>query len=56
MLIGSFYVHYHHEHHLFPKVPWYNLPKLGEQISKNVKENNSSEVYRKGYFSAAFIN
>tara|TARA_Y100000590_G_scaffold469409_1_gene656828 strand:+ start:1829 stop:2836 length:1008 start_codon:yes stop_codon:yes gene_type:complete len=56
MLIGSFYVHHHHEHHLFPKVPWYNLPKLGEQISKNVKENNHSGVYRKGYFSAAFIN
>ena len=56
MLIGSFYVHYHHEHHIFPKVPWYNLPKLSELISKNVKENNSSDVYRKGYFSAAFIN
>jgi fatty acid desaturase len=56
MLIGSFYVHYHHEHHIFPKVPWYNLPKLSEIISKNVKENNSSAVYRKGYFSAAFIN
>jgi fatty acid desaturase len=56
ILIGSFYVHYHHEHHIFPKVPWYNLKKLSELISKNVTVHNSSETYRKGYFSAAFIN
>jgi fatty acid desaturase len=55
ILIGSFYVHYHHEHHIFPKVPWYNLKKLSESISKNVTTYNSSETYRKGYFSAAFI-
>jgi fatty acid desaturase len=56
ILIGSFYVHYHHEHHIFPKVPWYNLKKLNALISKNITEHNSSETYRKGYFSAAFIN
>ena len=56
ILIGSFYVHYHHEHHIFPKVPWYNLKKLSELISKNVTAHNSSKTYRKGYFSAAFIN
>ena len=56
LLIGSFNVHYHHEHHIFPKVPWYNLPKLSKMISGNIKQNNTSETYRKGYFSAAFIN
>jgi len=56
ILIGSFSVHYHHEHHIFPKVPWYNLKKLSALISKNVTQNNTSETYRKGYFSAAFIN
>ena len=56
ILIGSFCVHHHHEHHIFPKVPWYNLPKLSLLISKNIIEHNSSGTYRKGYFSAAFIN
>ena len=56
ILIGSFYVHYHHEHHIFPKVPWYNLPKLSTLIAKNIQKNNTSETYRKGYFSAAFVN
>lgn len=55
ILIGSLKVHYHHEHHLFPKVPWYNLEKLNKKIYKNVIENNYAGVYRKGYFSAAFL-
>lgn len=55
-LIGSYNVHYHHEHHLFPKVPWYNLKKLSEKINQNIEKKNYSRVYRKGYFSAAFIN
>ena len=56
ILIGSFYVHYHHEHHIFPNVPWYNLKKLNKLISKNVERFNSSGTYRKGYISAAFAN
>jgi len=32
-LIGSLNVYYHHEHHLYPKVPYYNLrPKLSEKV------------------------
>ena len=56
ILIGSFNVHYHHEHHIFPKVPWYNLPKLSALTSNNITKYNNSETYRRGYFSAAFIN
>ena len=56
ILIGSFNVNFHHEHHIFPNIPWYNLKKLSKLISKNVQKNNSSTTYRKGYVEAAFIN
>ena len=56
ILIGSFNVNYHHEHHIFPNIPWYNLKKLSKLISKNVQKNNTSKTYRKGYVEAAFIN
>ena len=56
ILIGSFNVNFHHEHHIFPNIPWYNLKKLSKLISKNVQKNNSSKTYRKGYVEAAFIN
>jgi len=49
-LIGSLDVYYHHEHHLFPSVPYYNLHKLHEIIKGQVKESNQL-VYVKGYFS-----
>lgn len=55
ILIGSLSVHYHHEHHLFPKVPFYHLKKLHEKIAKTVFQNNP-EVYASGYFSAAMRN
>ena len=42
ILIGSFNVNYHHEHHIFPNIPWYNLKKLSKLISKNVQKNNTS--------------
>ena len=56
ILIGSFNVHYHHEHHIFPNVPWYNLPELSNLTSSNIIKHNNSKTYSKGYFSAAFIN
>lgn len=52
-LIGSLSVHYHHEHHLFPRIPFYNLKKLHENIASRVFGLNP-EIYEKGYFSAAF--
>ncbi len=52
LLIGSLNVHYHHEHHLFPSVPYYHLPELHEIISPLAKQNNP-DIYAKGYFTAA---
>ena len=56
ILIGSYNVYHHHEHHLFAKVPWYNLPTLSEKINRSIEKKNYSRVFRKGYFSAAFLN
>ncbi len=50
-LIGSLNVYYHHEHHLFPKVPFYNLPKLHSLVADQVSDRNP-DVYAAGYFSA----
>src|SRR5262249_31398265 len=54
-LIGSLSVYYHHEHHLLPNVPFYNLHKVHEKIGTQVREING-DVYVRGYFSAAFKN
>lgn len=51
--IGSFYVNYHHEHHMFPHVPFYNLPKVHQVVAERVSERNP-DVYEAGYLSAAF--
>jgi len=50
-LIGSFSVHYHHEHHLFPGVPHYRLREIHQAIAEEVKTLNP-RVYEQGYFSA----
>lgn len=52
ILIGSLDVNYHHEHHVFPKVPHYNLHKAHNLISKKASIIND-DIYAKGYFSAA---
>lgn len=51
-LIGTLNAHHHHEHHLFPTVPFYHLPELHAEIAPKVKELNP-DIYEKGYFSAA---
>ncbi len=52
-LIGSLDVYYHHEHHLYPRIPFYNLHKAHRLVSDQVEKFNP-DVYAKGYFSAAF--
>lgn len=54
-LIGSLDVYYHHEHHLFPKIPYYNLPKAHQLVAAQVKEKNPA-VFAKGYFACLFYN
>ena len=44
-------LNYHLEHHLFPAVPWYNLPKI-HQLLKPMYESRGA-VVRKSY--AAFV-
>lgn len=53
-LIGSLDVYYHHEHHLAPKVPYYNLKDLHNLVSDNIEQQIDAKIYEKGYFSAAF--
>lgn len=54
-LIGSFSVHYHHEHHLFPNVPFYHLKEVHERIAARVAAQNP-DVYASGYVAAAVRN
>ena len=53
ILIGSFNVNYHHEHHIAPKIPYYNLPTFHQKISTKIFNLNKF-VYEKGYLSAVF--
>jgi len=53
LLIGSFYVNYHHEHHLNAKIPYYNLRKFHELVKIKINNLIKAPIYEKGYFSAA---
>lgn len=52
LLIGTLNVNFHHEHHVFPKVPHYNLEKAHRLIRDKAHALNP-DIYAKGYFSAA---
>jgi fatty acid desaturase len=52
ILISSLNVNYHHEHHLFPRVPFYHLPELHRLVADRVAARNP-DVYAAGYFAAA---
>jgi len=54
-LIGSLSVHYHHEHHLFPNVPFYHLKAVHTRIAPRVTAQNP-DVYARGYVAAALRN
>ena len=43
-------VHYHIEHHLYPGVPYYNLPKLKRMLMEDVTYKANAH-YSNGYFS-----
>lgn len=54
LLIGSLNVYYHHEHHLFPKVPYYNLPALHCLIANRENAINP-HIFAKGYLDCLFF-
>ena len=45
---GPHNVHYHSEHHLYPGVPFYNLPALHKRLMENPEYRNAAHVTR-GY-------
>jgi len=55
ILIGSLSAGYHHEHHIFPNIPFYNLARLNERIGPEVAKRGPM-IYARGYFSAAILN
>jgi fatty acid desaturase len=54
LLISTLNVNYHHEHHLFPKVPYYNLKRVHQMVHAQVMERNPY-VYVRGYFACLFF-
>jgi fatty acid desaturase len=54
ILIGSLNIYYHHEHHLFPKIPYYNLKHLHPLLCDQVAQINPY-VYAPGYFGSIFF-
>jgi fatty acid desaturase len=50
LLFGPNNTNYHAEHHLFPSVPFYNLPKLHKVLIKN-RHFKESVHFTKGYFN-----
>lgn len=52
MLVHHVHFNYHLEHHLFPSVPHYNLPKLHERLMKDAEFRDKALVTH-GYFSFA---
>lgn len=53
ILIGSLSANFHHEHHLLPKVPFYNLKKVHMHANEKIYRNNKY-VYVPSYFSTLF--
>ncbi|MGB6043019.1 MAG: fatty acid desaturase family protein [Pirellulales bacterium] len=44
LLIAPLNVNYHLEHHLFPSVPFYNLPRVHQELLKNDTFRNSAYI------------
>src|SRR5262249_2435435 len=51
LLIGSLSVNFHHEHHLLPRVPFYNLKRLHNEIAAQVA-GLTPEAYESSYVGA----
>ncbi len=49
-LISPFNINYHLDHHLFPSVPWYNLPRLHRRLLQEPEYREKAHITR-GYLS-----
>lgn len=50
IVVAPYNISYHLEHHLYPGVPYYNLPKLRKILMKDQSYREKAH-YSKGYFS-----
>lgn len=53
-LFAPMYFNYHAEHHLYPGIPYYNLPKAHEILSQHPEYNSQIEIYPYGYVRFLF--
>lgn len=42
-------MNYHAEHHLYPAIPWYNLPKLREHLKAHLKNITPNDGIKDGF-------
>lgn len=52
-LVAPCNIHYHLEHHLFPSVPFYNLPALHEFLEGRPEYRDRAHVTHAGYFDTS---
>ncbi len=50
LMVGPIYINYHIEHHLYPSVPFYNMPKLHQALIDNTEFRNNAHITKNGYW------
>ncbi len=50
LLIGPLNINYHLDHHLYPSVPFYNLPKLHRALLENPDYRENAHITKNGYW------
>jgi len=46
---------YHLEHHLYPKVPWYNLPKVHSNLAEELRQQGAPYIQSYAHFVWDFV-
>lgn len=50
ILLAPYNVGFHHDHHLHPGVPWYNLPRLHKVLLRDPEYASTAHTTKDGYF------